>query len=139
MQKFIFQLIAVFFFAFTVSLTSCFDPVPAEDDATPYIVNFTFSKPSLTTATKNQFMPIDIRFDRNPAGYIHNVKVEIFDSKGGLVQKLIENNVHVFRTYTYSSTDAFKPLTAGEFTIRASTTAENGKQENKKEINITVQ
>ena len=128
------------FFSFTIiGLTSCFEYVPEEDDATPYIVNFTFSKPSSTTATKNQYMPIEIRFDRNPSGYIHNVKVEILDKNNGLVEKIFDNKVHIFKTYTYSETNAFKPINTGVFKIKASTTDENGKQENSKELDFTVQ
>ena len=130
----------ILFFSFTIiGLTSCFDYVPEEDDATPYIVNFTFSKPSSTTATKNQYVPIEIRFDRNPSGYIHNVKVEIFDDKDVLVEKIFDSKVHTFKSYTYSETNAFKPINTGIFKIKASATDENGKQENSKELNFTVQ
>lgn len=139
MQKFIFSIITALFFTCAFGLTSCTDPIPLEDDATPYIVNFTFSKPSLTTSAKNQYVPIEIRFDRNPSGYIHNVKVEILDDKGVLVQKLFESNVHTFKTYTYSSTDSFKPLKVGLLKIKASTTDEAGKQENTKEFSLTIQ
>ena len=138
-QKFSFPLCAKLFLAFAISFTSCFDYVPLEDDATPYIANFTFSKPSAATATKNQYMPIEIRFDRNPSGYIHNVKVEILNDKGVLVEKLFERNVHTFKTYTYSEANAFKPVNSGDFKIKASTTDENGKQENSKEFPFTVQ
>lgn len=139
MQKFLFLKITALFFTFAVGLVSCFDPIPQEDDATPYIVNFIFSKPSLTTVTKNQYVPIEIRFDRNPSGYIHNVKVEILDDKGVLVQKIFESNVHTFKTYTFSATDVFKPANAGIFKIKASTTDEVGKQQNTTEIILTVQ
>ena len=132
-------MIAALFFTFAVGLTSCVEPIPLEDDATPYIVNFTFSKPSLTTATKNQYVPIEIRFDRNPSGYIHNVKVEILNDKGVLVQKVFESNVHTFKTYTYSASDVFKPINTGVFKIKASTTDEIGKQENTKELSLTIQ
>ena len=139
MQKFIFLMLTALFFTCTVSLTSCIEQIPLEDDATPYIVNFTFAKPTLTTYPKNQFVPIEIRFDRNPSGYIHNVKVEIRDDKGVLVQKMFESNVHTFKTYTYSAPDTFKLPNAGLFKIKASTTDENGKQENTKEISLTIQ
>jgi hypothetical protein len=130
--------IPIFFLFFILGLTNCNDFVPLEDDATPYIVNFTFSKPSATTATNNQYMPIDIRFDRNPSGYIHSVKVEIVDDKDALVEKIFESHVHTFKTYTYSQTNAFKPLNAGSLKIKATTTDENGKQENIKLFAFTV-
>ena len=139
LQKVNYLSITIFFLTFTVGLTSCFDTMPQEDDATPYIVNFTFSKPTATTATKNQYIPIEIRFDRNPSGYVHNIKVEILDNKDVLVEKIFESNVHTFKTYTYSQTNAFKPINAGGFKIKATTTDENGKQENTKELAFTVQ
>ena len=119
--------------------SGCFDPIPAEDDATPYIVNITFSKPSSTTFLKNQYIPIEVRFDRNPIGYIHNVKVEIMDDKGVVVEKIIERNVNTFNTYSYSNSAAFKPLSIGSFKIKASSTSETGKQENIKYFSFTVE
>ncbi len=139
MQKFHNLLITTLLLTFFVSLTSCFDPIPAEDDATPYIVNFTFTKPSTTAFTKNQYIPIEIRFDRNPSGYIHNVKVEIMDDKGLIVEKIFERYVNTFKTYTYSNSTAFKPLSTGTFKIKASSTSETGKQENTKDFNIIVE
>jgi hypothetical protein len=124
---------------FSSSLTSCKGFVPQEDDATPYIVNFTLSKPTSATAVKNQYMPIEIRFDRNPSGYIHNVKVEILDEKLVLVEKLFESHVNTFKSYTYSEANAFKPLSIGAYKIKATTTDENGKQENTKSFDFTVQ
>ena len=66
MQEFHYLSRITLFLMIGVYSTSCFDPtIPQEDDATPYIVNFTFSKPSSTTFLKNQYIPIEIRFDRN--------------------------------------------------------------------------
>ena len=111
MKRFIFPVIVTLFLIF--GCVRCFNPVPLEDDATPYIVNVTFLKPTAATGTKNQPLPIEIRFDRNPSGYIHNVKVEILNEKGTLVQKLFESTVTTFKSYTYSDTVIFKPLNAG--------------------------
>lgn len=123
-----------------VCSSGCFDPIiPQEDDATPYIVSFTFSKPSATTFLKNQYIPIEVRFDRNPSGYVHNVKVEIMDDKGVLVEKVFERYVNTFKTYTYSSSAAFKPLSTGTYKIKASSTSETGKQENTKDFSIVVE
>lgn len=137
MKRFIFPVIVTLFLIF--GCVRCFNPVPLEDDATPYIVNVTFLKPTAATGTKNHALPIEIRFDRNPSGYIHNVKVEILNEKGTLVQKLFESTVTTFKSYTYSDTTIFKPLNAGVYKIRASTTAETKNQENSKEFIVTIQ
>lgn len=139
MRKLHFTILIALLYASAFGLTGCIDFVPEEDDATPYIVNFTFTKPSSTIFTKNQYVPIEIRFDRNPSGYVHNVKVEVLDNNGVLVEKIFENNVHTFKSYTYSENNAFQPLKTGVFRLKASTTDENGKQENTKELSITVQ
>ena len=140
MQKFSYLPIFTLFLTLTLGLTGCFEPpIPLEDDATPYIVNFTFVKPTSTTFSKNQSMPIEIRFDRNPSGYIHNVKVEVIDEKGVLVEKIVERYVNTFKTYTYSNTAAFKSLNTGTFKLRASSTSETGKQENAKAFSFNVE
>lgn len=140
MQKLRYLTIFTLLLTVVVSSSGCFEPpIPLEDDATPYIVNFTFVKPTATTFTKNQAIPIEVRFDRNPSGYIHNVKVEIIDEKGVLVEKIFESYVNTFKSYTYSNTAAFKPLSMGTFKIKASSTSETGKQENAKNFSFTVE
>ncbi len=138
-QKYKSTSVSTLFLILMLGSTSCTEFIPLEDDATPYIVNFTFTKPTSPTTTKNQYMPIEIRFDRNPSGYVHNVKIEILDSKGVVVNKIFESTVHTFRSYTYSSTTVFKPLSIGAFKIKATTTDENSKQENTKSFDFTVQ
>ena len=140
MHKFRYLPIYTLFLVLVLDLTGCFEPpIPLEDDATPYIVNFTFVKPTATAVSKNQSMPIEIRFDRNPSGYIHNVKIEIIDEKGVLVEKIVERYINTFKTYTYSNATAFKPLSTGTFKIRASSTSETGKQENAKAFSFNVE
>ena len=140
MQEFHYFSRITLFLMLGVYSSGCFDPtIPQEDDATPYIVNFTLSKPTATTFSKNQYIPIEVRFVRNPSGYIHNVKIEIMDDKGVLVEKILERYVNTFKTYTYSNSTAFKPLSTGSFKIKASSTSETGKQENTKEFSFTVE
>ncbi|MBL7817251.1 MAG: hypothetical protein JNL70_19670 [Saprospiraceae bacterium] len=139
MQKVSFFTLATLFFTFTFSWVGCLDYVPEEDDATPYIVNFTFSKPNGTVLPKKQPVPIEIRFDRTPSGYVHNIKIEVLNDKNEVVEKIFEQNVHAFKSYTYSDSVAFTPLSIGVFKIKASTTDDRGKQENKSEKVINIE
>ncbi len=68
MQKLPYLPIVILFLTLMVISSGCLEPsIPLEDDATPYIVNFTFVKPSSTTFSKNQYIPIVIQQHLNPS------------------------------------------------------------------------
>jgi hypothetical protein len=131
-----------FYFFFALALltwTTCSEPTIAEDDATPYIVTINFNKPIANQFKKGQFVPLDIRFDRNPSGgFIHHVQLEIRTEKDSLVAIVFEKYVRTLNTFTFSHNAAFKTDKPGQFKIKALTTDEVGKQANSKNFNFQI-
>lgn len=109
-----------------------------DEDTTAYVVNITINKPTTNqVVAKNTAMPIDIAITRDNNAVIHNVKIDITDASGNIVETLLTKHYHVSGTVTYS--DTYTPKNIGNFKLKVtSTTDTETPQPNVKEVAFSV-
>jgi hypothetical protein len=109
----------------------------AETDA--YEVAIAIKKPTADgVAPLNQIMPVEVTFTRNGGGLIHNVLIQIIDSKGVVSTTVKSGHVHESSPYNYVEAAALKPTIAGDYTLKVTTTDDAQLQPNVKEQKFTV-
>jgi hypothetical protein len=131
MKKTIFMLILV---------ATTFMACHKHDDAnTTYDVTIAINKPTADgVATLNQIMPVDVTFTRNGGGTIHNVLIQIIDSKGVVSTTVKSGHVHENSPYSYVEASALKPTIAGDYVLKVTTTDDANLQPNVKEQKFLV-
>ena len=126
-------LIAIF------SLLICTVSCHKHDEETAYVVNITINKPTTNqVVAKNTAMPIDVVITRDNNEVIHNVKIEITDAAGNIIETLLTKHYHVSGTATY--TDSYTPKNIGNFKLKVTSTTdiEGQPQPNTKEVAFSV-
>jgi hypothetical protein len=130
MKKILFSLILTSI----VMLNACHN----HNETGDYIVAIAINKPTDNqTVTKNTALPIEVVVTRADNQTVHNVKVEILDSKGATVETLIDKHYHASGKATYTE-GGYKPTATGSFKLRVTSTDDDKLQPNTKEVSFTV-
>ena len=106
-----------------------------------YKVNIDIVKPGENTIIDvDTDMEVEVTYTHETHGeIIHNVLIDIVDSDGNQVAKLLEEHVHSDMPYTYSNAAAWKTTTPGTYTLRAMTTDFEGNNMQMQMREVTVQ
>ncbi len=101
------------------------DHMHTEDDYDATIAIMSPAADAMVTVDESAHVHID--FTRPDSKIIHNVKVEVLDADGNVVKTLLDDHVHEASPYTFESDD-FTPEAHGAYTLRATTSTDDGDQ-----------